>query len=221
MKKILISVEGQTEEQFVERVLQPLFPSEQCFLQPIVLTTRRDPSGRTYKGGIVSYARIHAEVKRLLGDTSADAVTTMYDYYGLPDDFPGKDTLKPSWSPYEKVRHLECAFAKDINDPRFIPYLSLHEFEALLLADIPQVIQYLKQTYGTVRTKLLQHLSQSPEAVDENEPPSHRLQEACRSYSKLADGLLLAERIEIQTMRSRCPHFNDWVLQLQSKCSDC
>jgi hypothetical protein len=82
MKKILLSVEGQTEESFVKQLLQPLFGTE-CFLQPVVLTTSRSPQGKAYKGGGGTYAKIRDEVQRLCRDTSAVVITTMYDFYGL------------------------------------------------------------------------------------------------------------------------------------------
>jgi hypothetical protein len=229
MKKILISVEGPTEEQFIESILrpylesilQPYLLSDQCFLQPVILKTRREPSGKTYKGGVSSYDHIKKEVKFLLGDTSACIVTTMYDYYGLPNDFPGKKSLQPQWDAYQKVQHLEEKFQedKDINDPRFIAYLSLHEFEALLLSDIDQVIGYLKRKGARDLGSLSRIKNILPELVDDNNPPSHRIRGAYRGYGKLSDGILLAEQIGLHTMLEKCPHFKQWVDRLRQRCT--
>ncbi len=38
-----------------------------------------------------------------------------------------------------QVEHLEKSFQGDVADPRFIPYLSLHEFEALLLTSPSEI----------------------------------------------------------------------------------
>ncbi len=218
MKKILISVEGQTEEQFISRLLQSLFPVDQCCLVPVILKPRRESSGHSYKGGIVSYARIKNEIKKLLNDTSALAVSTMYDYYGLPRDFPGKDALHTDWSASQKVSHLQYAFAQDIDDPRFVPYLSLHEFEALLFSDVAKMIDYFKSK-GVQDTSSLQRLAQrSPEDINLDNPPSHRLKSVWAEYREVSHGIPLAEQIGVDTMMQKCPHFRSWVDTLKQLC---
>jgi hypothetical protein len=130
MKKVLIYVEGQTEETFVRDVLAPyLWQTCQIILTPTLAHTKRTKSGQTFKGGIVSYEQVKGDIQKLLGDSSAALVTTMIDYYDLPNNFPGKASL-PKGTPYDRVRHLEKAFANDIGHPRFLPFLVLHEFEA-------------------------------------------------------------------------------------------
>lgn len=57
----------------------------------------------------------------------------MLDFYGLPEDFPGQDS-RPTQA-RAAVAHLEHCASNAVGNPRFIPYLSLHEFEALLFAD--------------------------------------------------------------------------------------
>ena len=63
----------------------------------------------------------------LLRDTSLAAVTTMIDYYGLTNDFPGKDSVGGR-AGILGAAYLETAFQNDINNRRFIPYFALHEF---------------------------------------------------------------------------------------------
>ena len=72
--------------------------------------------------------------------------TTMFDLYRLPDDFPGYEQSKSISDPYLRVMFIERELAKDIDDYRFIPYIQLHEFEALIFAD-PQRIdwEYMEQ----------------------------------------------------------------------------
>jgi hypothetical protein len=77
---------------------------------------------------------VKRDLQRLLADTGAERITTMLDYYGLPDDFPGLAN-RPSGNCYQRVEHVERAFQGDIAHPRFLPYLALHEFEALLFTD--------------------------------------------------------------------------------------
>jgi hypothetical protein len=221
MKLIYSLVEGQTEERFVSDVLQAHFPQEQCYLQPIILKTRRTDSGQSYKGGVSTYTKIRSEVLNLLADTSACAVTTMLDYYGLPNDFPGKTQLNSNWNALQKVQYLENAFALDIGNPRFIPYLSLHEFEALLFSDLSTLIAYLK-SLGTANLHTLQRLrNKPPEEIDEKTPPSRCLRNACAGYKKTSDGISIAKRIGLPKMLEMCPHFAGWVNQLQHLCRDC
>lgn len=134
MKRVLILVEGQTEETFVRDVLAPHFITRNVALTPKILVTRRVKSGGHFKGGVVNYAQVKRELHLLLADTGAERITTMLDYYGLPEDFPGL-AGRPSGTCYQRVEHVERAFQADIAHPRFLPYLALHEFEALLFTE--------------------------------------------------------------------------------------
>lgn len=223
MKKIFLSVEGSTEERFVKELLRPLFDDAACSLQPVILTTSRDPQGKAYKGGVSKYAKIRDEVLRLCGNSSATVITTMYDLYGLPKDFPGIQSVKANWTPLQKVQFLETEFAKDINDARFVPYLSLHEFEALLFSDKDQLVSFLKQMGARSKgVSQLQEIGLSPEDIDDNYPPSKRIKNAFEKYQKVTDGLLLAKKIGVDAMLAHCPHFRQWVETLQQRCQgDC
>lgn len=77
------------------------------------------------------------------GEYERHVFTTMFDLYALPDDFPGYEAAKAIGEPYARVAALETAFAEAINDSRFIPYIQLHEFEALLFCGI----DYLAKRY--------------------------------------------------------------------------
>ena len=88
MVRVLVLVEGQTEERFVNDVLAPFFATKQVFLSPKILTTKVVKSGKDFKGGVSTYAQIEKHLNNLLGDSNAH-VTTLIDYYGLPTDTPG------------------------------------------------------------------------------------------------------------------------------------
>jgi len=59
----------------------------------------------------------------------------MIDFYALPSDFPNCDACAHLRDPYQRVACVEKALADDIKYHRFIPYIQLHEFEALIFAD--------------------------------------------------------------------------------------
>jgi len=131
VNRILISVEGQTEETFVREVLTQHLWGYGVDPTPVLVSTKIVKSGLRFQGGLVSYSQAKREIVRLLGDNGAVAVTTMYDLYGLPQGFPGYKT-RPLADCYAKVNHLEAAFCRDVDNHRFRPYLQLHEFEALM-----------------------------------------------------------------------------------------
>lgn len=220
MKRVLVLVEGQTEERFVKEVLGPHLLSFAVDIIAVILKTSESPRGR---GGVSNYAKIRGDVLRLLRDTSVTAVTTMLDYYGLPNDFPGKDTLTASALSYERVEHLEKAFAEDIDDPRFLPFLMLHEFEALVFADIEKLLEVIPGVSQHARKTLLQLAEQPPESINDNENthPARRIQQCIPGYSKVLHGVLAAQRIGLEIIRQKCPHFNSWLSKLEALCGNC
>lgn len=216
LRFITIYVEGQTEETFVKNVLNPYLETRELFLTPVLAKTKREKSGQSFKGGLSSYAKVKREIERLLHDTMPIAVTTMLDFYGLPEDFPGKATL-PSGSPYQRVAHVEQAFAQDIAHPRFIPFLMLHEFEALLLVapeEIEAAFPGLHQR--SLLSREIRHFS-TPEEIDEGPDthPSARIKRHIPRYQKPVYGPLIANRIGLARIRQRCPHFNAWLDHLE------
>lgn len=56
MKRVLC--EGQTEETFVNRALNPHLATCGRWTTPILLATKRVSSGQSYRGGITSYDKI-------------------------------------------------------------------------------------------------------------------------------------------------------------------
>ncbi len=138
MRKLLVYVEGQTEERFVKSLLIPYLETREIYCQPIVATTKLVYSQPLFKGGAPKYHKAKKEICMLLGDTSAVAVTTMLDYYGLDVSFPGRGSPKGS-NCYDRVRFVEEAIRNDLGSTKFTPFLTLHEFEGLLFSS-PQAM---------------------------------------------------------------------------------
>ena len=90
MDRVLILVEGQTEERFIKSILQPHLSAFGVHVEPKIVTTKRVKSGPDFKGGITNFGKVENDIRLLLGDTNAALITTMLDYYGLPSDFPGQ-----------------------------------------------------------------------------------------------------------------------------------
>ena len=216
MGRVLVLVEGDTEEQFVKSILAPHLTQHGTFIIPTIVTTKRLPGKPHFKGGVSSYGKIRNDIRRLCRDSNAVCMTTMLDLYHLPDDFPGLKE-KSQRSPQDRVQYLEQEFSKDIGDDRFLPYLSLHEFEALLFADIDQIAAQFPEL-ESVSKKLRQAKSKfgSPEEIDDRQPPSKRIEKVIPQYQKPRDGRLICQAIGLARIRAECPHFNQWVEQLES-----
>lgn len=213
-KLLLILCEGQTEERFVQRLLVPRLLKSGKFVRPILLTTRTDsPRG---KSGVSSYFKIQRDVRNLLQNKSARLVTTMLDYHRLPRDFPGMAAL-PSGTLHQRIVHLEKAWANDIGDNRFLPYLSSPEFEALLLSS-PEVICEHFGDLKRLRDFAFVQKFASPEEVNDNPTthPSRRILNIFPEYGKAKDGPLIAEKVGLATIRQKCPHFNCWLAALEA-----
>jgi hypothetical protein len=126
MKTLRVLCEGATEVAFVGRIIRPHLPSMEI--------TAQDLRGHR------TYAKLRKEITLNLNYRSdLLRVTTLIDLHKLPDDFPRR-AESVDLGPSQRVRFLETAFGEDINDRRFIPHLQLFEFEALILADVLQLI---------------------------------------------------------------------------------
>jgi hypothetical protein len=217
MKRALMLVEGQTEEAFVNGVLAPHLERYDLYVACTLICTKRVHGQRRFRGGTgATYRHIRRDLRNLLRDTSVVAVTTLIDFYHLPPDFPGAESL-PDGPAMIRAEHLERSFRDDLGDPRFIPNLIVHEFEALLFSD-PTEIQ--RAFPGEPRAKELQAIADafsSPELINEGETtsPSKRLERLFPSYDKVLHGALIAERLGIGVIRERCPRFARWLAALE------
>lgn len=183
MNKILILVEGQTEETFVREVLDPYLRVRQIYAVAKLATTKLVKSGSDFKGGITSYSKTKNDILKLLNDSSAASVTTMIDFYGIPTDFPGKRRIQGS-SPYERVAYLERKFQEDINHSNFLPYLQLHEFEAMMFVDPAQIARTFSNNRVEQDLLAIRNEVRSPEEIDEglHTAPSKRLKLLLPAY---------------------------------------
>ncbi len=220
--RVIISVEGQTEEAFVRHVLAPHLAPAGIEVVPIVVTTRRVAGGRDHRGGYVPYRRLRQELRLLLRQPDVAALTTLYDFYGLPADVPGVADCPPG-SGVEQARHIERALVADVREPRFRPHLQVHEFEALLFAAPARILARLGGSEAQLRAlRAICEQFESPEEID-NHPetsPSHRLLQLFPHYDKVVYGPLIARDIGLPTLRTACPHFGRWLSWLEGLSSE-
>jgi len=214
MKRVLILVEGQTEERFANGILSPYFASKRVVLKPVLIFTRKLSTGKRSKGGTIRYAEFKKQIQRLLGDSSAVCVSTLIDYYGLPEDFPGRSNAS-GITTQDKALSVENAICKDIDTLKFKPHLSVHEHEALLFSK-PQILAD-KLSVPLAKIENIPRYA-TPEEINDSPTtsPSRRLKEIYPGYTKVVFGYEIAMAIGLDAMRGKCPHFNDWVTMLEN-----
>ena len=226
-KTIHVLCEGQTEEGFVKEVLRPYLQERGVMsVKAILITTNKKKNAR---GGMLTYKHAETDLNLLRlthrdNDFERNIFTTMFDYYALPDDFPGFADASAIFDPYVRIKALEESFSEAVNEARFIPYIQLHEFEALVFCGI----NYLPKSYPGCEkrceqlTKDLQKVG-NPELID-NGPttaPSKRIIKAIEGdgkklykYNKPTTAKAVTKEVGIDALRAKCPHFNEWVEKL-------
>jgi hypothetical protein len=216
--RLLMLVEGPSEEAFVKRTLAPWLARRDVYVQgPVVLWTRRLVAGGGYRGGASSWTQVRRSLDPLLGDTDA-WVTTLLDFYALPGDVPDVAEHRGHGEPIEQVRAVQAEMKRAVGErPRFVPFLVLHEFEAWLLADPAAIATHFGEPALAARIDREVAEAGGPEAVNHGHDthPKARLQRLCPSYKETSDGPTVLGKIGIERIRARCPHFDGWLAQIE------
>ena len=225
--RLHVTAEGITEERFVKEVLAPYLGERLVWTDArCVLTSKNNRMGVEYRGGwrrTSAYGTVKKDICTWMKEDTNPAVrfTTMFDLYALPGDFPAYAEAHRETDPYRRVSVLEQALAADINgeldDTRFIPYIQLHEFEALILADPKQLdCEFLEHDRPIQRlVDMVLKEGGNPELIDDgvNSAPSKRIIAEIAEYAgnKATSGPLVAGKIGMPTLCQRCRHFSEWI----------
>jgi len=214
MVRVHVLVEGQTEEMFVKEVLLPHFNGLELYLTPWL-------AGK--HGGIGRYERDRGDLlKRLKQDRSAFC-TMMVDYYGMPTSWPERETAAGDPEVIEQaiLADISNAMGRGFDPARFIPYVQMHEFEALLFSD-PKALADGLASVDEATVRAIRDQVATPEEIDDDPQtaPSKRIERLDSSYQKVNDGILIAQRIGLNVMREECPHFHEWIQRLETLAND-
>lgn len=219
MTRLLMLVEGDSERKFVTNTLAPFLAEQGVYVEsPAKLWTKRNPAGGGYHGGVVSWQKIRKSLLPLMGDSNA-WVTTLLDFYGLPEDFPGYlDILGDNRPPLEKVGALEERFAQEVNFRNFIPFFALHEFEAWLFSAPAVAAEHFGQPDLANKMRNVVTEMGGPELINHGVKthPKNRLKTFVGRYEETSDGPILLEKIGIPAIQAACPHFAAWLDRLQA-----
>lgn len=202
--RLAVSVEGQTERQFVNQVLAPHLWTKDVYPSPILLGRR---------GGSVTVARLALDMANACW--SFDSVTSLVDFYG----FSGKGNATVDQLEECVDREVQRKISTSLDQSRVFAYIQKHEFEGLLFSDatafaiIPNASQSLVQALRVIRSNF-----PTPEDINDSPTtaPSKRIESIIPRYRKVTFGSLVAAETGLDVIRSECPRFNTWVTRLES-----
>ncbi len=226
MSRLLVHVEGETEETFVNELLRPyLYDRGYSEVNARLMGNARQ---RSRRGGIKGWAEVRKDILRHLKQDAGRLVTTMVDYYGLPQSsnktWPGRKAAGGLVFA-QKAKTIEDALLADISEgmggalnlDRFIPYVMMHEFEAMLFSDCEGFGRGIGRENLVPRLQAIRDEFANPEEIDDSPhtAPSKRIERLMSNYQKPLMGNLAALEIGIHAIRRECPHFGDWLERLE------
>jgi hypothetical protein len=226
MARLLVQVEGQTEEEFVNEVLRNhLLSNGYSAVSARILGNARL---RRQRGGIRPWPSARRDIVNHLKEDPACVATTMVDYYGLPlsgdGAWPGR-AKAAGLNSEERAPCVESALLDDVmaemggrfDARRFVPFVVIHEFEGLLFSDCSGFSRAIGRPDLEAGLRGIRDQFPTPEDIDDSPvtAPSKRVMELVRGYEKPFMGPLAALEIGLSCMRRECPHFNDWLFRLE------
>ena len=167
---------------------------------------------------MVSYEPLKNDILRLLREGDAPIVSTLIDFFRCPDT-PGKEVWNKATNHQREVELREQEIGLDIGSGRFIPYIQLHEFEALLFSSDVAFEKLFSSKEADELSKIVKDYS-NPEEINSSPEgaPSKRIMAIVPTYNKVLHGELIADAIGIEIILERCPRFRAWVERLISAC---
>jgi hypothetical protein len=217
MSNIKFLVEGPTEILFVNEVLKPHFYERGIYIKPFLFQKA---------GGVPKYSISQKQILNTVKSDPSCCCTTMVDFYGMPTDWPGREQANHCQICAEKADIVESGILKDIaeylgnsfNLNRFIPYVQMYEFEALLFSSPATLAESLGIEKSIPAFMAIRNEFSNPEEINDSYEtcPSRRIEGVFQGFKKIANGISAANRIGLETMRRECPHFNEWITKLEN-----
>ena len=204
MIRLAISVEGPTEEEFVNKLIVGHLRTKGIETRPVSL------------GGNITVARLAHEMRNLFWQRY-HFVTSLIDFYGFRD----KGNRSISQLEQAVFDDVDCLIQRSWDRRAVIPYVQRHEFEALLFSDVagfstlglPGIDEPCLESLRRIR-----HHFDTPEDINDDQAtaPSKRIQALIPRYRKRLHGPLVAEATGLERIRGECPRFDGWVARLES-----
>lgn len=215
--EIVALVEGKTEQIFIQDIVSPFLSGKGVYITPIII------SKPGQKGGDVRFARVKNDIELHLKQRSDTYLTLFVDYYGLKADWPGFKAAKGQTTSTGKAKkintatkhHVDELYGKHDASRRFIPYIAIHEFEALLFSKPKILAAHLQVPESTVENILTE--CGSPEEIDDSPQtaPSKRIETLSDRFKKTSTGIAVAKATGLAKIRERCPLFDEWLTAIE------
>jgi hypothetical protein len=226
MARLLIHVEGQTEEDFVNEALRDHLLAKGY--DDVGARIAGNARLRRQRGGIRGWPSVRRDIINHLKEDRDCIATTMVDYYALPQQgvraWPGRAEAARAGS-FRKAACVEDALLNDLtaamgarfNPRRFVPFVVMHEFEGLLFSDCAAFSRGigrpdLKSEFQEIRDQF-----RTPEEINDSPvtAPSKRVAALMPGYDKPLLGTLAVLEIGLAQIRAECPHFDGWLKRLE------
>ena len=225
MPRLLVHVEGQTEESFVNDVLRPHLVSGFGYVD-VSARLLGNAGQRSRRGGIRGWNVVRRDIVRHLRQDTEAISTTMVDFYGMPQTgnraWPGR--AQANGMPFEqKAEVVQEEIARDVAAEvdgayqRFLPYVVMHEYEGLLFSDPGAFAEAIGRKDLADHFRAIREGFDTPEEINDSPAtaPSKRVESLVPGYQKPLMGTIAAQRIGLAAIREECPHFNSWVQALE------
>lgn len=221
--RIIIICEGQTEQRFCNDVLQPFLNQNNIYIEY--------PTVKKTGGGIVNWSALKRQIETHLKQDKTAYVTTFIDFYGIYQHHEYPYWLESKNNPIKSdaLTKIEDGMKEDIEGnlrDRFLPYIQLHEFEALLFSEMSVfLLNFERHEFSDYKylEETIEHYP-NPENINDGiqTAPSKRLEKIIKGYKsdkenlKVVYGSLLSHDIGIIKIREKCPRFNEWLQKIES-----
>lgn len=213
--RLLLLVEGESEELFVKLMLAPHLVEYFVYAEAVLVDTRGRAGGPKMGGGN-HWRDVRKSLLPMLHQRDV-WVTTLLDFYGLRDDFPGVSEARAISRACEGVALLEQRLAEAVDRPRrFIPFFAKHEFEAWYFAAPEKIESHFDREGIASQLAEVVRVYGGPEEINHGRAthPSARLEGLRIGFRKTRE-ISLLEKIGIPAIRSACPHFAQWLSRLE------
>ncbi len=222
MRSLIFIVEGETEWEFVKKIIIPYLVENRGVNagMDIVMVTKG--------GGGHGYSNIdHFKntVLPIMNRSDEPIITTLLDHYGINSEqkLPGFSACVKFSNVNERISKMESCLNDCLQSWKsyrfFIPYIQRHEMETLLLAN-PEEGFYMD---GEKITNDVISLCNEFESIEDinctpQGAPSKRLEAIysrhSKKYNKGVDATDIAIMTGIEAMLDKCPRFKNWLDKL-------
>lgn len=226
MARLIVQVEGVTEEEFVNELLAPHLHARGW--ETVVAIRMGRARSRDRRHGVKGWDVVLPSIMKHLKEDAGCCVTTLVDYYGLPSAgpkaWPGRNdaehrpmTERGAWVQKALADAVAEAAGGAYKARRFLPFVVMHEFEGLLFSDCARFADAIGKPELTASFQAIRDAFGTPEEINDSPltAPSKRVEALVPGYAKPLIGTLAAKGIGLETIRQECPHFRAWIGQLE------